>query len=133
MNKIKKILLLTTAITVLMLCFVFSSSAATSGYYTYTVSNGKAIITDVNTSISGDVIVPSKLGGCAVEEIGSYAFENCANITNVTLPGTLKKINGYGFYNCYRLQTIAFPSQLKSIEPFAFSYCTSLEYVDIPD
>ena len=37
-------------------------SAVTSGDYTYTVSDGKATITDVSTAISGEVIIPSTLG-----------------------------------------------------------------------
>ena len=43
-----------------------SSAAATelkSGLYTYELEDGKAVITDVDQTISGDITIPSKLGG----------------------------------------------------------------------
>ena len=44
------------------------------GYYTYTVTNGKATIIAVDSSISGDVVIPSTLGGYSVTTIGYKAF-----------------------------------------------------------
>ena len=38
--------------------FNITADAATSGYYTYSVSNNKATITDVDTSLSGSVTIP---------------------------------------------------------------------------
>ena len=54
--------------------FTFTTSAATSGYYTYTLTDGKATITDCDTSISGDVTIPDTLDGYPVTSIGDYAF-----------------------------------------------------------
>ena len=48
--------------------------AATSGNYTYTVSNGEATITDVKTTVSGRITIPSTLGGYPVTTIGQSAF-----------------------------------------------------------
>ena len=56
-----------------------TASAATSGYYTYSVSNGKATITDCRTSISGDIIIPSELGDYSVTSIGDEAFYRCSS------------------------------------------------------
>ena len=56
----KKILSLILAIAmVLPLCPVFELPvfAATSGYYTYTVSNGEATITDCDTEIFGKITI----------------------------------------------------------------------------
>ena len=39
------------------------ASAATDGEFIYTVTDGKATITDVDESISGDVTIPAELGG----------------------------------------------------------------------
>ena len=55
-----------------------SVSADTDGYYTYSVSNGKATITKCKTYISGDITIPSTLGGCPVTSIGYKAFYNTA-------------------------------------------------------
>ena len=69
--------------------FGMTASAATEyedGFYTYTISNGKVEITDCDTSISGDVKIPSILGGYPVTSIGGYAFFNCSRLTCVTIP-----------------------------------------------
>ncbi len=55
----------------LMGVFTFSASAATSGYYTYEVTDGEATITAVDTAISGDVTIPDTLGSYPVTSIGS--------------------------------------------------------------
>ena len=62
------------------------ASAATEGYYTYAVFNGQVTITDCNTSISGEIIIPSTLGGYPVTTIGNDAFSDCGKLTNVTIP-----------------------------------------------
>lgn len=46
----------------------------TSGYYTYTISEGEATITDCDTSISGDIVIPDTLGGYPVTIIGFQTF-----------------------------------------------------------
>ena len=84
----------------------------TEGYFTYSVSNGKATITGCDTSISGDVVIPATIGGYPVTSIGSYAFEDCRSLKSVTFGEN---------------------SQLTSIGYYAFRYCTSLESVYITD
>ena len=39
-----------------------NAASFTEGYYTYTVSDGEATITEVDTSISGSITIPSTLG-----------------------------------------------------------------------
>ena len=77
-----------------------NARAATEGYYTYTVSNGKATITDVDTSISGATTIPSTLGGYPVTSIGNFAFLNCTNLTSIDIPNSVTTIKDYAFYNC---------------------------------
>lgn len=56
------------AVLIMLTIVGFSTSlAATAGYYTYEVLNGDAMITDVSTSISGYVILPSKFNGYPVQ------------------------------------------------------------------
>jgi len=58
-------------------------SAATDGYYTYTVTDGQATITDVKTSISGDIVIPTILGEYPVTMIGESAFRDCTNLESI--------------------------------------------------
>ena len=94
----KKLGLLIATI-VMMMLFAVSASAATEGYYTYEVENGEATITDVDTAISGDVTIPSILGGYPVTTIGYEAFWG-SNLTSVTIPECVTSINYAGFSGC---------------------------------
>ena len=92
----KKIGVLFTVI-ILAVLFAVSASAATEGYYTYKVENGEATITDVDESISGDVVIPSTLGGYPVTSIGYEAFEFCENLRSITIPEGVTYIGSYAF------------------------------------
>ena len=70
----------------------FVRTVTDTSCYTYTISNGEATITDCDTSISGDVVIPSNLGGNPVTIIRSSAFEDCTNITSITIPDCITKI-----------------------------------------
>ena len=97
------------------------ASAATSGYYTYTVSNGKATISRTDSSLSGNVTIPSKLGGYPVTAIGSSAFKNLTGIKSVTIPNSVTSIGGSAFYGCTGLASIKIPDSVSSIGRDAFS------------
>ncbi|MDE6289849.1 MAG: leucine-rich repeat domain-containing protein, partial [Ureaplasma sp.] len=64
-----------------------------------------------------EIKVPKK-----VETLGSYAFYNCASLTNVTLPNKLKRIEDYTFANCKNLINVNIPSSIEYIGASAFPY-----------
>ena len=88
MKILRKALLFLSIIALLSIFCVIGVSAAdyTEGYYTYSVNNGEATITDVNEEISGDVIIPDSLGGYPVTTIGQSAFGDCISITSIVIP-----------------------------------------------
>ena len=123
--------------------------------YKYTVVDGEAVITDVMHSISGDITIPSTLGGYPVTIIGSYAFNYCDEITSITIPSSVigigisafgfctglekvsigknvQSIGEYAFSHCENLESIAVPNNVKTIEDFAFSHCYKLKEIKIP-
>ncbi|MDD6526336.1 MAG: leucine-rich repeat protein [Oscillospiraceae bacterium] len=106
--------------------FVTRASAASEGHYTYSVSNGKATITDVNDSISGNVTIPSKLGGYPVTGIGDSAFEECSGLASVTIPDSVTSIGKEAFCGCTGLKSVTIGKGVTSIGDYAFSECSGL-------
>lgn len=148
-----------SAITICLLLLVSlfllpqKASAATDGYFTYKVENGKSIITDVSYSASGSVTVPDTLGGYPVTVIGDRAFKDCAQLEYVFIPDSVTtigisafenctklwsfNINGYGsittignsaFWGCSELMHITIPDTITSIGKNAFALCNNLYY-----
>lgn len=92
-----------------------SAQAATSGYYTYRVTDGKATIMSVDTAISGDITIPGKFGRYPVTKIATGAFTNCSNLTSVTIPDGVTEINTNAFRGCIGLTSVTIPDSVTSI------------------
>ena len=130
---LKRILLVALILTAITILFTLTTAAETEGYYTYSISNGEATITEVDTSISGDMTIPSTLGGYPVTSIGDYAFGWCDSLTSITIPDSVTSIGDDAFYNCYCLTNVRIGNRVESIGYGAFNGCTSLTSVTIPD
>lgn len=90
------------------------------GNYTYTVSDDCAKIVSFPETMSGEITIPSTLGGYKVTEIGAYAFYACTTLTKVIIPNTVKTIGNYAFAYCVELEYIKIPSSVTSIGVNAF-------------
>ena len=101
----------------------------TEGYFTYSVSSGKVTITDCNASISGDITMPSTLGGYPVTSIGNSAFFCCENLTSITIPNSVTSIGEDAFCYCTSLTSITIPDSVTNIGESAFSCCKNLKTV----
>ena len=64
--------------------------------------------------------------------IVNYAFEECKNLVEITIPNTVTRINGYAFYKCKGLKEIVIPDSVSVIENSVFRECTSLTKVTLP-
>ena len=111
----KKIGLLLATI-IMAVLFTLSANAATEGYYTYNVYDGKATITDVDTSISGDVTIPSTLGGYSVTTIDEWAFYDCTGLTSIVIPDSVTSIGRYAFADCTCLTSMTLPFVGESLD-----------------
>ena len=67
-----------------------------------------------------------------VETIRTKAFYKCYELTEITLPSTLKSIEEKAFFRC-NLSEITLPDTLTFIGKDAFSYCYGLKEITIPD
>ena len=107
---------------------ITASAEATSGNYTYEISDGKAIIMSYNGK-EKKVVIPSKLGGKPVAEIDDDAFSGNGYIQNIFLPATLETIGKCAFQECKKLAEIKIPAKTATIKQQAFEGCTLLRKV----
>jgi len=59
-------------------------------------------------------------------------FQECTNLTNVTIPNGVTSIGAYAFSSCKSLTSVTIPSSVTSIGDRAFIDCTGLTSVTIP-
>ena len=64
--------------------------------------------------------------GEGVETIGQEAFENCRQLSAVSLPSTITTIDEAAFRYCYRLPSITIPVATTKIGDMVFSGCTNI-------
>lgn len=85
---------------------------------------------------SGNVTIPASVTNddttIPVMRINAYAFSNCAELTGVTIPASVKEINDHAFENCIALTALELPAELTEIGSAAFEGCTGISQVNIP-
>ena len=67
--------------------------------------------------------------GLGVETVGNYAFAKCKNLTEVSLPNTLRQIQNYAFYSCPELTEITIPKKVYHLYSAAFKSCDKLHAI----
>lgn len=105
----------------------------TEGHYTYWLQETTLVLRTVDTAISGDITIPSTLGGYPVSEIGDRAFINREDITSVIIPDTVKTIGDRAFFGCINMTSITIPDSVTHIKAWAFYDCRSITSLTIPD
>ena len=68
----------------------------------------------------------------SVTSIGYEAFEDCSELTSVTIPNTVKSIGDRAFYECEKLASVTIPEQVTTIGVSAFYDCDELTSITIP-
>ena len=83
-------------------------------------------IVAVPFALSGELVLPQGL-----RLIPEYTF--CQKrITSVVLPDSLATIGAYAFQDCAELTQILFGKELVSIDEYAFSHCSALTEAELP-
>ena len=71
-------------------------------------SGAKKQVRAVNTSISGEVVIPATWEGAPVVGVGSPYFRNCTAITSVVIPASFNNILATAFEGCTSLTSVTF-------------------------
>ena len=108
--------------------------------WTYTVTDGEASVGGGNgispavpRSTSGEITIPSILGGRPVRSISKSAFSNCKSLTGITIPNSVASIGELAFYYCNSLTRLTMGDGVTSIGYNAFAGCESLFQLHISD
>ena len=75
----------------------------------------------------------TELPGLVVKSLGFEGFKDCAKITSISIPSTVKVIPSRCFNNCVLLNEVTIPSSIIAIESYAFENCGALEEIIIPN
>lgn len=73
------------------------------GKYIYAVNEEVATIIDVDTDISGEVVIPSSIEGYPVTGIDERAFDKCDKIVSLKIPAGVNFIGEAAFEECASL------------------------------
>jgi hypothetical protein len=68
----------------------------------------------------------------SVVNIGTLAFDSCANLINITIPSGVVTIGNNAFNKCFSLAGITIPNTIASIGSSAFYDCTNLTTIALP-
>lgn len=68
-----------------------------------------------------------------VDRIGAYAFVGCNQLTDITLPNSVKSIGVAAFGSCTNLEKVTLSKKITLIDNNVFSGCTSLTSITIPN
>jgi hypothetical protein len=81
----------------------------------------------------GEIIIPEKIKGIPVTEIGSECFRECKGITSIIIPDSVEAIGKRAFLLCFSLNSVNIPQNITVIESGVFNSCTSLKSITIPN
>jgi hypothetical protein len=77
--------------------------------------------------------VPSVVQGRTITSIENYAFQDCANLTSITISSGVTNIGASAFQHCSSLTTLSIPSSVTMIGSGAFANCGNLTSITIPE
>ena len=108
-------------------------------YYKWINNKTEVSVTYVNTytrDYSGDVVIPESVFNGGVEypvtSIGNSAFQQCTEVTSVSIPNSVTSIGDNAFQQCHEIHSINIPNSVITIGTNAFSTCIGLTSVTIP-
>ena len=83
-------------------------------------------VVGIGTCVDNNIIIPYTYNGLPVIRVSSGAFEECTNITSVTLSNNIVLIEDYAFGNCYGMVRIVIGTGVEDLLFTAFLGCTKL-------
>ena len=113
---------------------LYTKTATVSADISYIYSSvGKNYsVKSLSTSLSGDIVLAAEVDNIKVYALPQNAFNNCKEITTMTLPAGLEVLGSSSMYGCSALTKINMPDSINEFVGSVFAYCSKLESITIP-
>lgn len=125
--------LLTALMCVISLAVYADGTKVGDLYYLLDATTGEASVTSGSDKYTGSLIVPDVVTNSgtdySVTSIGAFAFNDCTELTAVTLPNSVTVIGWGAFSGCSNLKSVNMGEGVELIAPEAFAGCSSLNTV----
>ena len=103
----------------------------------YRFDGNGVIVTSGDVKYSGEVVIPETVTYrgtvYTVSGIGIRAFDNCTELTKITMGNSIEGISNWAFKNCINLKNVNFGNSLQWIDGGAFMGCSSLTSINLPN
>lgn len=77
-------------------------------------------------------VIPSEYNGIPVKIIRGFGFNDCTQLSSITIPESITTIGNWAFQSCSSLTTITLPNGVNEIFAEAFGSCSNLESIYLP-
>lgn len=101
-------------------------------YLEYKIVNDETVKITGYTDKPYSLVIPSRIEGLPVTEIGTSAFKGCTTLTSVEIPGSVEQISAYAFQDCTNLTSITLHEGIRYIDSYAFNFCP-ISSLSLPD
>lgn len=113
------------------LCYLIDYATAIN---VYVVFEGTGIDGDYGYSnLSGDIVIPSNVIYQDITRnvvaIYKHTFQDCTELTSVSVPNSVKQIGEHAFAGCSGLTSVSIGTQVNQIDGWAFYGCNNLKYL----
>ena len=82
------------------------------------------------TNISGRLNAPAA-SESRLQRIGNWAFYNCHELQNLTIPEGVKEIGDGAFYGCVYMENLILPASVRAIGDNTFALCSKLQKIEV--
>lgn len=130
--------LLSLALMLFGVLSAFAEEAQIGGlWYNLSGTTAKVIQWKNSVKYTGDIVIPSTVtynnADYTVTSIGDDAFNNCWDLTSVTIPNSVTTIGRWVFNNCKSMTSVSIGNSVGSMGDQVFCNCTSLTTLTIPN
>ena len=115
------ICIMVVALSLFLLSFCAAAASGSDLTFELNDDGNSYYVSCCDKSAQGELMIPAKYNGKTVADIGYKAFENCRNLTSITIPEGITSIGRDAFRSCTSLTRIIIPDSVTSIGNRAFN------------